>query len=105
MHTQLRVLFHSGCYCHYITQLIICTEHVRLLHAGPTLLSCSLSCRFHMIGGHQAVLSVTCACITCTWNSVKPRKQITRQLPLERISADYIFCRVGGDFTGPFTLS
>ena len=45
-----------------------------------------------MIGGRQAVLSVTCACITCTWNSVKPREQIMRQLPLERISVDYMFC-------------
>ena len=57
-----------------------------------------------MIGGRQAVLSVTCACITCTWNSVKPREQIMGKLPLERISADYMFCRVGGDFTGPFHI-
>ena len=57
-----------------------------------------------MIGGRQAVLSVTCACITCTWNSVKPREQIMGQLSLERISANYVFGRVGGVFTGPFHI-
>ena len=30
--------------------------------------------------------------------------KIIGQLPLERISADYMFCRVGGDFTGPFHI-
>ena len=57
-----------------------------------------------MIGYCQAVLSVTCACITCTWNSVKPREQIMGQLPLEGISADYMFCQVDGDFTGLFHI-
>ena len=57
-----------------------------------------------MIGGCQIVLSVTCACITCTWNSVNPREQIIGQLPIERTFADYMSCRVGGDFTGPFHI-
>ena len=35
---------------HSITQLIIHQEHIRLLHAGPTLLIASLNRRFHVIG-------------------------------------------------------
>ena len=36
---------------HQLTKLIIRFEHRRLLHAGPTLLSSSLSEKYHIIGG------------------------------------------------------
>ena len=50
---------------HHITGLIIHTEHVRLLHAGPTLLSASLFYPFHIIGCRITVCSVTHGCVTC----------------------------------------
>ena len=37
--TQHPIIIHSS---HPVTRLIICMEHFRLLHAGPTLLSCAL---------------------------------------------------------------
>ena len=39
---------------HPVTKLMICFEHLCLLHAGPTLLSCSLNHRFYILGGHKA---------------------------------------------------
>ena len=41
------VILHSK---HSIIELIVCQEHIQLLHAGPTLLIASLNRRFHVIG-------------------------------------------------------
>ena len=38
---------------HPVTKLIIQSEHLRLLHAGPKLLTASLSRRFHIVGHHS----------------------------------------------------
>lgn len=50
---------------HPVTSLIIHTEHLRLLHAGPTLLTSSLNHRFHVVGGRKIVRSITRGCVTC----------------------------------------
>lgn len=36
---------------HPVCKLLIHTEHLRLLHAGPLLVSASLGRRFHIVGG------------------------------------------------------
>ena len=87
---------------HPITKLIICTEHLRLLHAGPTLLTSSLCRRFHIIGCRKTVRSITRACTICRRNSAKPHPQMLGQLPIERTTPDSIFERVGVDYAGPF---
>ena len=56
---------------HQVTKLIIQTEHVRLLHAGPFLMS-SLNRRYHIIGGRRIVCSITRSCIICRRRSQKP---------------------------------
>ena len=38
-----------------LTRRIIEAEHLRLLHAGPTLLAASLARHFHIIGGRSAI--------------------------------------------------
>ncbi len=40
---------------HAVTKLIIRTEHLRLLHGGPTLVVASLSRRFHLTGCRRVV--------------------------------------------------
>ena len=40
---------------HVLTRLIIRLEHLRLLHAGPTLVFSSLSHRFHVIGVKKTI--------------------------------------------------
>ena len=76
---------------HPVTKLIILTEHKRLLHAGPTLLSSSLSRRYHIIGSRNAVCFITRGCVTCRRNSAKPNPQKLGQLPIERITPDSVF--------------
>ena len=84
-----------------ITKLIIQEEHVRLLHAGPTLLTSSLNRRFHIVGGRRFVRSITRGCTTCRRNSEKPRPQLMGQLPMERVTPDLVFENVGIDYAGP----
>ena len=43
---------------HPLTRLIIRTEHIRLLHAGPTLLAASLARRYHIVGGRKVIRSI-----------------------------------------------
>lgn len=45
-----------------VSKLLIHSEHLRLLHAGPLLVSASLGRRFHIVGGRRAVCSHTQVC-------------------------------------------
>ena len=86
---------------HTLTKLIVATEHLCLLHAGATLLTCSLSRSFYIIRCHQVVREITCGCTICRRLSTKPQAQILGQLPIERITPDLIFDKVGVDYAGP----
>ena len=89
---------------HQVTKLIVQTEHVRLLHAGPTLLSSSLGRRYHIIRSRNVIRSVTRGCVTCRRHSAKPSPQQLGQLPIERITPDSIFDKIGVDYAGPMYI-
>ena len=89
---------------HPLTRLIIRGEHVRLMHAGPTLLMSSMSRQFHVIGLRKTVRTITRQCIMCTRHSVKPTAQLLGQLPVERVTAGSVFTRVGVNYAGPFQI-
>ena len=89
---------------HPLTKLIIRAEHVRLLHAGPTLVSSSLGRRLHIVGQRNAVRSITRACVVCRRTSTRPQPQLMGQLPLERITPGIVFENVGIDYAGPIYL-
>ena len=95
------VILHGS---HPLTRLIVRSEHLRLLHAGPTLLSCTLNRSYHLLGGRKVVRSVTRACVTCRRTAAKPQEQLMGQLPAERVTPDLIFNRVGVDYAGPLQL-
>ena len=84
-------LSYSRCYPmilhgkHPISKLIIRSEHLRLLHAGPTLLLASLSHRFHVVYLRKTVRSITRQCVTCQRQTVRPQPQMMGQLPLESV--------------------
>ena len=77
------------------------SEHLRLLHAGPTLVTASLNCRYHVIGSRKAIHSVTCGCIVCRRTSARPQPQMLGQLPAERLTPGLVFEHVGVDYAGP----
>ena len=50
---------------HPITKLILRSEHIRLLHARPTLMISSICLCFHIINLRKAVRSITRQCVIC----------------------------------------
>ena len=89
---------------HPITSLLITSEHHRLMHAGPTLLTASLSRRYHIPSYRKIVRSITHNCVICRRSTIRPKTQLQGQLPAERITPDTVFERVGLDYAGPFLL-
>ena len=89
---------------HPITSLIISSEHQRLLHAGPTLLTASLNRRFHITSCRKVVRSITRSCVTCRRTTARPKPQVLGQLPVERLTPGSVFDHVGVDYAGPFTI-
>ena len=92
---------------HQLTRLIICHEHLRLLHAGPMLLTASLNQRFYIIGVNRYVQSITLGCIVCRREAAKPQLQKMGKLPAERITPTYpgnVFATVGVDYAGPVKI-
>ena len=87
-----------------ITKLIISSEHLRLLHAGPTLVMASLCHQYHIIGCRKAVRSITRKCVTCRRTTVKPQNQLLGQLPSEHVTPGTVFENVGVDYAGPFLI-
>ena len=87
-----------------LTHLIVHSEHLRLLHAGPTLLTASLSRRYHILGCKKVVRSITRGCITCCKFSVKPSPQTIGQLRAERLTPGPVFDKAGIDFAGPIQV-
>ena len=83
---------------HPVTSLLVRSEHQRLMHAGPTLLTASLNCHYYVIGCRRIVRS------NCRKTTAKPKAHILGQLPVERITPGHIFDHVGLDYAGSFTV-
>lgn len=96
--TQHPVILHGK---HVLTKVVIQSEHLRLLHAGPTLLAASLGRRFHIVTGTKVIRSLTRGCTVCRRNAAKPQPQVLGQLPKERVTPDIVFDKVGIDYAGP----
>ena len=86
---------------HPITKLVIQSEHLRLLYAGPIQMI-SLNQRFHVTGLRRTVRSITRQCVICKRQSLKPHDQLLGQLSLEWVTPASVFEKVGVDYTGPF---
>ena len=89
---------------HSVTKLIVHSEHLRLLHAGPTLVLASLSFRFHIIGSRKTVRSITRSCVVCRRVSARPLPQVLGQIPIDRITPGSVFDRIGVDYAGPILV-
>ena len=89
---------------HRLTKLIISSEHLRMLHAGPTLVSSMLTRRFHIICLRKTVRSITRQCVTCRRQTTRPQPQMLGQLPIERVTPGTVFEKVGVDYAGPFHI-
>lgn len=89
---------------HPLTRLIAKKEHIRLLHAGPTLLLSSLRDKYWPISGRNLVRNVVRSCIKCFRYDANEYKYVMADLPKCRVSITRPFLNVGIDFCGPFLL-
>lgn len=80
---------------HRITSLLISSEHRRLLHAGPTLLTASLNRRYYITSGRKIIHSITRSCIICQRSTARPKQQLLGQIPAERITPDSVSIELG----------
>lgn len=87
-----------------VASIIIHSEHIRMLHAGLTLLCATISNWLYIIYLCKTVRSIIRQCITCRRQSCKPHNQLLGQLPLERITPGSIFQNVGVDYAGPVKI-
>ena len=89
---------------HHITKLIVWSEHLRLLHAGSSLVFSVLARRFHILSMKKTISSVVRQCLVCRRLSTKPSPQMLGQLPLERVTPGPVFENVGVDYAGPLQV-
>lgn len=87
---------------HSFSKLLVHTEHLRLLHAGPQTLLYSLRQRFWIISGRNLCRTTVKNCIMCTRTRPRNINQIMGQLPENRVNPSRPFEHVGVDFCGPF---
>ena len=87
-----------------IIDLLVRSEHLRLLHAGPQLLLASLASRFWILGGRNKVRYVCSKCVTCTRHKGEVMAQQMGNLPSPRVNPGRAFLHCGVDFAGPFEL-
>ena len=79
---------------HAVVKLLIASEHLWLLHAGPTLVAGSLSQNYCILGGRWS-------CVKCRRVHSRLTPQIRGQLPSDRLNPGTIFHCVGVDYAGP----
>ena len=89
---------------HPLTHLIVRSEHIRLLHAGPTLLMASLGDRYHILGGRKLIRTIARGCVSCRKITARPTPPTIGQLPIERVTPGAVFDKVGIDFAGPIQV-
>ncbi|XP_054709062.1 uncharacterized protein LOC129218764 [Uloborus diversus] len=85
-------------------ELVIFHEHLRVFHSGVSSTLAQVRKKFWIPKGRQTVKRVISTCLICKKYSLKPAKQLTGQLPLERIAESPPFTNVGTDFSGAITV-
>ncbi|XP_062557358.1 uncharacterized protein LOC134222232 [Armigeres subalbatus] len=89
---------------HPFTMLLLRSQHERLLHAAPQLLTNTIRLRFWILGGRSAIRRVVHSCVTCFRAKPKVIEQFMAELPSQRVTASRPFAIVGVDFWGPIYL-
>lgn len=89
---------------HHITTILIRSEHVRFMHAGPQHLLSLIRQKFWPISGRSIARKVVRECIHCFRANPSQTNPIMGDLPSSRLSLSYPFAITGVDYSGPFML-
>ena len=85
---------------HHLTELIILNEPLRLLHAGPQLLSAFLRQQYQIPRIKQVILPVLHRCLPCFKLKDAASQQLIGQLPLARVTVARPFLNTAVDYVG-----
>ena len=88
---------------HRMVEVLIVHEYVRLLHAGPTLVSASFAQRFCVVRGRRTIGAKIHECVRCKRVETKPKPQLLGQLPLARLKSGDVFSNIRVDYAGPIS--
>ncbi|GIY58540.1 hypothetical protein CDAR_607731 [Caerostris darwini] len=80
------------------------SEHVKSFHSGVVSTLSRVRNNFWIPRGRQVVKKVISECLICKKCALKPAKQLTGQLPRDRVVESPPFAVVGIDFTGAITI-
>ncbi|XP_035225884.1 uncharacterized protein LOC118198336 [Stegodyphus dumicola] len=86
------------------TELVIFSEHIKVFHSGVMATLSKVRNKFWIPKGRQVVKKVINACLVCKKFAVKPAKQLTGQLPRDRLVQSNPFTVAGIDLTGAVTI-
>ncbi|XP_044578944.1 uncharacterized protein LOC123261416 [Cotesia glomerata] len=89
---------------HFLTRIIILSEHLRLKHAGPQATLYSVRQVYWPINGRNITRNLISKCIPCF--RAKPRLADHQMgiLPKQRVTSSRPFLRVGVDYCGLFYI-
>ena len=74
------------------TRLLIEKKHLRLLHAGPTLVAASPAQKVHITGSRRIIHTVTRGCVTCRYGRpTSPFAVGATSIPCHRLNPEMIF--------------
>ena len=87
-----------------LTKSIIHSKHLRLLHAGSTVVAACLAPGFHIQGAQRVICSITRECVVCCYAASKPSSQLLGQLPPFGLNPGPVFHQVGVAYVGPIMV-
>jgi hypothetical protein len=87
-----------------LTQLIIHSEHLKQLHAGPQATLASVRQNYWPLSGRDAVRQVLFKCIKCFRARPTVQQPIMGNLPSKRVQPARPFINCGVDYAGPIVI-
>lgn len=87
-----------------VTEMIIESEHKKLLHANSKLLLSSLNQKYWLVNGIRQIKKIIHKCLICFRLKASASQQLMGSLPRQRVTASRPFQVVGIDFAGPLQI-
>jgi len=88
----------------HVTQLLIHHYHLSFLHGGPKLVLSTMSHKFWIMSGRDAIRRFIFSCVTCSRHKADHPRPFMADLPSSRVQPHRPFLHVGMDYGGPFVI-
>lgn len=88
----------------HLSELIVESEHRRLIHAGPQQLIASLRRNYWILNIRRLVQKVIFRCDPCYRWRVQCSQQLMGSMPADRVNPSPVFHVCGVDYAGPFKM-